>query len=138
MNYFMREVARETSRLAGRINQTFGARHHKTLIRDAQYFQDAYKYVYRNPVRAGLCLRVEDYAFSTLHGLLGKSRLTVPVVEDTQLFNEEFDERTLGWLNTEPKSGLEDEIRQALRHAEYEVNTPRKTNRKSLLQFERL
>ena len=138
MNFFMREVARETSRLSGRINQTFGARHHRTLIHDAQYFQDAYKYVYRNPVRAGIVRRVEDYKFSTLHGILGSRGLLIPIAEDTMLFNDEFDEATLRWLNENPKEGLEDEVRQALRHAEYAVNTSRKTNRPSALLTERL
>ncbi len=138
MNYFMRESARETSRLSLRINQTYGARHHKTLVSDERYFFDVYKYVYRNPVRAGLVGRVEEYKYSTLYGLMGLAHLAIPVVEDTILFNEEFDEDTLRWLNSEPGEGLEDEIRQGLRHAEFALNTPRKTNRASLLATQRL
>lgn len=32
MNYFMRETSREVSRLSGRINQTYGGRHHKSVV----------------------------------------------------------------------------------------------------------
>lgn len=138
MNYFMREVARETSRLSGRINQTFGSRHHKTIVSNAQYFFDVYKYVYRNPVRAGLCSRVEDYPYSTLRGLLGFERISIPLGEDTILFGDERTESVLAWLNENPQTGLEDEVRQALRHRIYELNTPRRTNRSSLLLSQRL
>ncbi len=138
MNYFMRETARETSRIAHRINQTFGARHHKTLVKDARYFFDVYKYVYRNPVRARLVEKVEDYEFSTLHGLLGSSQLVIPIAEDTLLFEGDSPDQQLRWLNSEPGDGLEDEVRQGLRHPEFAVNTPRSTNRESVLLSSRL
>ena len=138
MNYLMRESARETSRLSFRINQTYGGRYHRSLISNAQYFFDVYKYVYRNPVRANLCSSVEEYQFSTLRGLLGFERLSIPVIEDTILFDGENQTEVLKWLNQDPILGLEDEVRQGLRHANYELNTARKTNRKSLLETQRL
>lgn len=132
MNYFMRETARETSRLSNRINQTFGARHHKTLIGNAHYFLTAYKYVYRNPVRAGLVRRTEEYRYSTLPGVLGLRPLVVPLAEDTILFPENFDWSALEWLNRVPDEALEDEVRQALKHSEFALNTAR--GRQSLLE----
>jgi hypothetical protein len=78
---------------------------------------NAYKYIYRNPVRAGLCERVEDYPFSTISGLVGNSRLLFPVVEDTLLFNPTFQWSTLDWLNTAPKDGHEEQIRKALKRS---------------------
>jgi putative transposase len=113
MNYFMRETARETSRLSGRINQTFGARHHKTVV--------------HNP-------NVEDYAYSTIQGLLGLNQLIIPVAEDTILFPDRFDRTVLEWLNSKPKEGAEDEIRQALKHSIFSFNTSRKTGKPSLLE----
>ena len=138
MNYLMRETARETSRLSSRINQTFGGRYHRSLVSNARYFFDVYKYVYRNPVRARLCTSVENYKFSTLRGLLGFERLSIPIVEDTIFFDGENQTEVLKWLNERPVSGLEDEVRQGLRHANYELNTSRKTNRTSLLETQRL
>lgn len=74
MSYFMRETSREITRRSHRINQTYGSRFHRSLI--------AYKYVFRNPVEAGLCNRVEDYEFSSLKGVLGERWLDVPISED--------------------------------------------------------
>lgn len=121
MRYFLRETSREISRLSGRINQSYGTRHHKSLISSHHYFMNAYKYVYRNPVRAGLCDRVEDYKFSTLSGLMGFAPLLIPVIEDTLLFPEDFDEGILRWLNTNPLANSEDEVRRALKRPSFSL-----------------
>lgn len=119
MNYFMRETSREVSRLSGRINQTYGGRNHKSLIATHHYFMNAYKYVYRNPVRAGLVSKVEHYPYSTLSGLLGLRRLTIPVAEDSILFQERFNFEELAWLNSTPEVTDEAQVRKALRKSEF-------------------
>lgn len=121
MKYFMQLSSRELSRAAGRINQTFGGRHHKTLVGSYHYYMNCYKYVYQNPVRAGICSRPEDYQFSTLNGLLGKSRLTIPVEEDTLLFAPDFNDSTLRWLNQRADPKREADIRLALRRSEFKL-----------------
>lgn len=85
--YFMRETSREITRLSGRINQTYGTRNHKCLIKNYRYYMNCYKYVYQNPIRANLSSTVEAYPYSTLAGLLGLTCLTIPVAEDQLLFN---------------------------------------------------
>lgn len=132
--YFMRETSREITRMSGRINQTYGNRHHKTRISDYHYFMNTYKYVYQNPVRAGICKHVEDYPFSSLNGLCGFSRLSIPLVEDTILFSPAFDESALRWLNTPPEISLLEEMRLALRRADLQFKTARKTGRESKLK----
>ncbi|PWU18041.1 MAG: hypothetical protein C5B49_07850 [Bdellovibrio sp.] len=129
--YFMRETSREITRLSGRINQTYGNRNHKTYLGGYHYFMNSYKYVYRNPVRAGICRWVEEYPYSTLHGVCGLKRLIVPVAEDTILFTPEFDQTALNWLNTKSTPDHEEEIRLALRRSAFELKTPRKLGRKS-------
>jgi putative transposase len=119
LNHFMRETSRAISGLTGRINQTYGSRNHKTVIESNHYFFNAYKYIYRNPVRAGLCQRVEDYRYSTLSGLLGLSQLVIPVAEDTILFPELFDESALTWLNKESDIDQEEEVRRALKKSTF-------------------
>lgn len=132
--YFMRETSREITRSSGRINQTYGIRNHKTRIGDYLYFMNSYKYVYQNPVRAGICKNAEDYPYSSLHGLCGLSRLSIPLVEDTILFSPEFDESALKWINTPPEPSLQEEMRLALRRGNMEFKTSRKTGRESKLK----
>lgn len=68
-------------------------------ILSAQYYKHAYKYVYRNPVEAGMCMRAEDYEFSSLRGLLGHTLLTAPVIDNMGLIYGP--QKILTWLNCE-------------------------------------
>ncbi|MGE3975649.1 MAG: hypothetical protein AB7F59_14075, partial [Bdellovibrionales bacterium] len=70
----------------------------RTEIRSHHYFLNAYKYNYRNPVKAGIVQNVEEYPYSTLQGLLGQSRLIIPIEQDYTLFSNL--EGTLKWLNS--------------------------------------
>jgi REP element-mobilizing transposase RayT len=134
MNYFMRETSREITRISGRINQTYGARYHKSLISNHHYFMNAYKYVYRNPVRAELCTRTQEYPFSSLAGLCGQSHLAFPVEEDNLLFAPTFQDSTLNWLNQTPNVEEENDIRRALRHSQFELGVSKETGQSNRLE----
>lgn len=97
MQYFMRETSKEINRKAGNINRVWGSNYYSSLIRTLPYYYSAYRYVYQNPVKAGLCKKPYDYKFSTLSGLLGLTRLAIPVREDLTLFDSVDD--TLYWLS---------------------------------------
>lgn len=66
-------------------------------IRSAAYYRNAYKYIYRNPVEAGLCRRVEDYEFSSLKALLGGHPEMAPVIDNMGLIYGPA--KILAWLN---------------------------------------
>ncbi len=51
----------------GRINKIFGGRYKGCLINNPKYLLNVYKYIYRNPVAAGIVERVEQYPFSTIY-----------------------------------------------------------------------
>lgn len=132
MNYFMREVSREITRTAGRINQTFGAPYHASLISTSHYFLHAYKYVYRNPVDAGICQKVEDYKYSTLNGKIGNSKLFIPIINDETLISD-F-EGTLSWLNEEYKEGSRDKVKKALKKSTFKFSVDASTHLKDKLE----
>jgi putative transposase len=100
MAIFMRETSRQITKAAHRINQTWGQRHYRCVLRSHHYYLNSYKYAYYNPVKAGLCQRVEQYPYSTLNGLLGHRKLLIPVTEDLTLFSDV--EGTLDWMNRTP------------------------------------
>ncbi len=129
MMHFMGKTSRQLTRAGNRINQTYGGRHFRSVIRGERYFSHANKYVYFNPVKAGLVSRVEDYKYSTLHGLLGREKLLIPVLEDTLLFDS-VDE-TLAWLNSKPVESDWDLVRKAMRRRNFRF--PRDSNRKDVL-----
>lgn len=117
MNYFMREVSKSIARRTERINQIFGGPYHWSLLNSNHYYLCAYKYLYRNPVDAGLCEKVEDYIYSSLPGLLGNQRLIIPIKEDHHLFRDP--EETLKWLNSSYPRHSKDEIKKALRRNQF-------------------
>lgn len=68
-------------------------------ILSSEYYKNAYKYIYRNPLDAGLCRTVEEYEYSSLRGLLGHSPLVVPVIDNMGLIHTPL--KILDWLNHE-------------------------------------
>ncbi len=137
MNYFMRETSKEIGRASKRINQIYGGPYHKCLIDRYHYFLHAYKYVYRNPVEARLIKNVEDYRFSTLHGLLGLSKIIIPLREDTLLFEDEDLNGHLKWLNTEYNDDHRSQIEMALKKGKFELTGKGSSHRKSILELEK-
>lgn len=114
LNYFMRETSRRIGAEAGRINQTYGGRFHRCLIKSYHYYLNAYKYVYRNPVEAGICGLPIEYPYSTLPALLGQAKTIVPVQEDLTLFSDLVG--TMRWLDRTPTPESYERMRKALRH----------------------
>jgi putative transposase len=132
MNYFMRETSREISRAAGRENHLYGTRVYRSALSSFRYFTHAYKYVYRNPVEAGLAMRVEYYSFSTLQSLLGLKHGMTPLEEDTLLFDDvEFQ---LNWLNRRPDVENRKAVKNGLRKPKFELALNRKNRRPNELE----
>lgn len=134
MGQFSHKTSLRLTRMGNRINQTFAGRYFKSVINQPNYFLNTYKYNYRNPVAAGLCEFVEEYQYSTLHGLLGASKLEVPMVHDDTLF--ENPEGTLSWLNTKPCAKKLAALKFGLKKAIFE---PKKDqNNKVLISIDEL
>jgi len=120
LRYFQTEAARQIQKAAGRINHVFGTRYKWSYLPNAAAVACAYKYVLRNPVRAGLSRCVEDYQFSTII-----PKLELPSVcgvsADWSLVPKADRERSK-WLN-EPTSKESDMlIGQALRRAHFKFS----------------
>lgn len=101
MHHFTKEVGRDLRKPTRRLNRTFGNRYCASLIPDQSRLEIVYKYVYANPVKAGLSDRAEIYPYSTLSGKLGLSRLQIRTVEDPILFAGDLSEN-LDWMNSIP------------------------------------
>lgn len=99
MSEFLTSASKEINRHSGRLNQNFGGRHYKCELSSHHHFLNCHKYVYQNPVRANLVQRAELWRFSTLSGLVGLHKMFIPVEEDTLLFNPDFNDDELRWIN---------------------------------------
>ena len=67
-------------------------------ITSSSQYLNVYKYIYRNPVEAGISTRVEEYLFSSLNCLLGRDVLHLQVVDRAGLIQNP--NHILHWLNS--------------------------------------
>lgn len=105
---------------SGRINRMFGSNYKWSLIQDPSYLFNVVRYVYQNPIRAGVVSRCEDYPFSTLYY---KKRNKDPGFKVE--FKIEFDSL---WepINTDLPLEEIDLIRSGLRKSVFKPNSNRK------------
>ncbi|MFM8315866.1 MAG: transposase [Deltaproteobacteria bacterium] len=66
MRYFLSNATKRMQRQANRINHILGARYRGTVIESAWALAYVFKYIYRNPIRAGISDKVEDYPWSSV------------------------------------------------------------------------
>lgn len=103
MNIFMSNVTRAANQFAGRSGHVFGGPYYWSIIQSSRYYGHAFKYVYRNPVKAGICLKAEDYPYSTLRGIFGGSRSAFPIEFSRSALELNLpiheSEAMLNWLN---------------------------------------
>lgn len=134
MQQFCRSSTLQLNLISGRSGRAFGARYHWTLIDSQLYYRCVYKYIYRNPVRAGCAFAVEDYVFSTISGLVGKSPLPFPL-HFPLVFNslpENIDEQ-LRWLNEPFQIEQEATIKRTLRKTLFRPAKVDSKRKKSIL-----
>lgn len=96
MQYFNKKLSTTINKKAGTINHVFGGPYHWSLIKDQAYYLNAIKYVYLNPVRAGICQKVEEYKFSTINSqasIMTKSWSTISLEWLNQVYSDSDSER---------------------------------------------
>ncbi len=107
MYRFMWNLSYHIRKESGRINRIFGARYKGCLIQEESYLFNVYKYIYRNPVKAGLCNRIEDYVFSSWGQCI--------VETENLFFAEKWSPGELEWLNHDFDQCISDGIQSSLK-----------------------
>lgn len=102
---------------SGHINKMFGSRYKWCLIRSQKYFKNCYRYVYQNPLRAGIIHKCEDYPYSTAYIKAKGKKFPIPLC-DVLGFMDEF---KLMWLNESIKEDERSCIQKALRFSTLDV-----------------
>ena len=136
MRYFMTESSRSIARASCRINRIYGSRYSWTIIKSSEHYAHAFKYVYQNPLRAGLVSRTENYPWSTLFGFhktFGKILIGNANGFDEYIPNSE--RNLLNWLNYIESEVYYDCIRKALRKTQFKINVNPSTGKTYELSF---
>lgn len=123
MYFFMKKLTASLQRKSGRINRIFGGRYKGCVIENERYLQNVYKYIYRNPVAAGLCPKAEDYEFSTLN--MRTSRSNPLVISDLFICGTPL----LEWINCSYSEDEIESIRSGLKKTVFQYKKDRITNK---------
>ncbi len=133
MRYLMTETSRRIGRSSHRINHVYGGRYRWTLLEDAYSHAYVYKYVLRNPVRAGLVANIEDYAWTSWRAR--DPFPDFPTVERIGVLARDIPQNPgerLQWLNLPTPKEQEELIALALRR--YRFKLPNGTFHKRALE----
>jgi putative transposase len=114
MYFFMKKISTSIRKSTGRINRVFGNRYKGCLILDESHLFNVYKYIYRNPVKAGLCQNIEQYKYSSW-------KMTNPKVE-TLFFSSPWSSGELKWLNEGFKDEVSNVIKFSLRKTIFDMH----------------
>jgi putative transposase len=92
--------------VTGQPQKVFDSVPDQLMISDFKHLRQVYRYIYRNPVKAGITEKAENYRFSTLAPVLGiETDLPVIPVKDTfgLIYNPI---RLLQWINESDQDWL--------------------------------
>ena len=73
-------------------------------IKNKTQYLNTYKYIYRNPIEAGLAMRCEKYQYSSLNSLLGYSTNSLNIIDPLNVTQNPF--KILNWLNQNNQTKL--------------------------------
>lgn len=125
MRHLLTESSRRIARASGRINKIYGARYRWSILYGPQDYAYVYKYIYRNPVRASIVSKPEDYPFSTLNQV-GHRRCDISVCDRIDQISKcipKNEIERLRWLNQPTAKEAEALIGRALRRYEFKFTT---------------
>jgi len=102
MYFFMKRTTLEIQKLSGRINKIYGGRYKGSIIQNYSYLVNVYKYIFLNPVKAGITQRAEYYPYSTLFYKY-KSSIKLPIhikeIIPPHVFENYEDLEEIKWIN---------------------------------------
>ncbi len=118
MYFLMKESTIRIQKETGRINKIFGGRYKGSIIEHYHYLLNVYKYIYRNPIAAGIIDRAENYQYSSLHIKLFKKSLAFEL-HDILL------EPGLDWINQSFKENEAKSIKSGLQKTVFQYQKER-------------
>ena len=118
LDEIMRDMLRNTTNKihmrAGNQNHLWGGRYKWSLIESQTHYFQVYRYIFQNPVRAGICKRVEDYPYSTIKECSFPLHSFVPMTFAGR-------EGELHWLNEKYDNEDAELIKLGLRKQQFDV-----------------
>jgi putative transposase len=117
MHFIMKKMADAINTRSQRINHVFGGPYKWCLIQQQNYYANVIRYICQNPLRAGLCHKIENYPFLRIpkHNILSDFR-------DQKTFQY--------WLNHSVSEDEQVAMRKGLYRREFKLGRDPKTRRR--------
>lgn len=114
MRAFNKYFSDSINTYSGVINHKFGGPYNWSVVSKKEYLFNVYRYIFQNPVKAGMTLSCEEYPYSSLHGALSG---TSGLVEYRPHFDDGFEH----WLEFLNRVDLRESeiIRRGLRRGDF-------------------
>jgi putative transposase len=129
--FFMTATSKAIAKKSERINHIYGGRNHKSLIMTSEYYAHCLKYIFRNPLKANICTKVEDYKWSTASNINNKMQnLITPIISGHDEYIPIETNKALEWYNETIPQELESVLQKAMKRATFEAKTSRSTKKK--------
>lgn len=121
MQHFMKSVTKTINMISGRSGRVFGGKYHWSLVDNDHYLDSALKYIYRNPVKAGLAMKVEEYAYSSIREFISHDTpfSILPSSYNSTLVPDGEVQNYLSWLNRPFNGEQEEAIRIGLKKRKF-------------------
>lgn len=120
MYFFMRELTLILHARTGRINRIFGGRYKGCVIENVRYLFNVYKYIYRNPVAAGISERAELYPYSTLCYKIKNMKIHIELTDPCELGSCELE-----WINQSFQDNERESIKYGLSRTTFQYKQSR-------------
>lgn len=119
MYWIMKQSTLEVQKSAGIINSIYGGRYKSSLLTQASYRANTYKYIFQNPVKARLVNEVQAYPYSL--GTYIRADCPFHIYELVDLFSYDLFRKNdaLDWLNNNYKPDEDKSITQGLLRPEF-------------------
>ena len=111
MRYFLSMTSRELVKTSDRINHTYAHRFGRSRLGTYQYYLNAYKYIFYNPIDAGIVTQTQQYPYSSLGVNFHKINFGVPISDDI-FYSDPV--ATLAWINKAPNKEQCELVKNAL------------------------
>ena len=136
MGDFGTEFTKRHNRASNRCGHVFRGRYHWSLIESELYAAHAVRYVYRNPIRAGLCLNSNplEYPFSTLQMKLGHSPAQLKLFPLNSMLVPQDPDDLCSWVTQSTPREEEELIRKGLKRARFKLGMERHSARRAALR----
>ncbi|MBK25594.1 MAG: hypothetical protein CME70_16475 [Halobacteriovorax sp.] len=127
MEHFNRRLSKKINQEAKMQNHKFANRYKWTIVGTRSYLFNIYRYIYQNPIRAGLCQRCIDYPYTSLR--FSPSQLRILGIK---VHLNYFEYRQ--WMEERGGCEFEDVIRKGLNKSHFEINSKTRVGIQKLLK----